>query len=405
MVLRAIKTERTPPPLAARNLAMVHAAIYDAANAVYRTHKPYLTNEPATRATSAEAAVSVAAHFTLSSLYPKQQALFDAALDDSLAAVPVGSGKYDGIVLGQAVAEKLVEWRRCDLSEAKSDYRPSYGLGRWQPTMPDFRPPLLPQLAALRPFAIPNRGKFSLAGPPKLTSAEFVASYQEVKAIGAFNSTTRTREQTEIARFWADGEGTVTPPGHWNRIAQTVAVERRNSLAENARLFAMLNVALADAAICCWEGKYRFDFWRPVTAIRAADRLNNPAMTVDPDWAPLLPTPPFPSYASGHSTFSGAAAAVLQGFFGTDEVRFTSTSDDLPGVVRSFRRFSTAADEAGISRIYGGIHWDFDNRDGLANGQTIGEYVSRSFFQANTPVTGRTATATIAIRGKRLLQE
>ena len=173
-----------------------------------------------------------------------------------------------------------------------------------------------------------------------------------------------------MARFWADGEGTVTPPGHWNRIARSVAAEKKLELAERARLFALLNVAMADASIVCWDCKYRFDFWRPVTAIRE----------VDPTWVPLLPTPPFPAYTSGHSSFSGAAAAALVSFFGTDRVRFSSTSDGLPDVTRSFDSFSAAAEEAGASRIYGGIHWAFDNTDGLACGREIGEDVARRHF-------------------------
>jgi hypothetical protein len=167
--------------------------------------------------------------------------------------------------------------------------------------------------------------------------------------------------------------------------------------AETARLFAMLNVALADAAIACWECKYRFDVWRPVTAIRNADQLKNPALVADPDWTPLLVTPPFPAYTSGHSSFSGAAAAALAEFLETDRVRFTTTSDGLPGVTRSFTRFSEAANEAGMSRIYGGIHWAFDNTAGLESGRKVGEYVARNFFRPVRETGDRPRPASIAI--------
>lgn len=398
VTLEAIKAERTPPPMATRTLAMVHTAMYDSVNAVHQTHKPFLYRKTARAGTSPAAAAAIAAHSTLLSIYPGRRAMFDAALDESLFLIPDGTAKSDGVILGQTVAEEVQASRGKDLQGAKSAYRPQSGLGRWQPTWPKYQPGLLPEWGSLRPFAIPTAADFRLPGPPSLASDYFAKSYKEVMAVGALKSVTRTREQTEIARFWADGEGTVTPPGHWNRIAQSAARDRGNTMAENARLFAMLNVALADAAICCWEGKFEFDYWRPITAIRAANQLANPALTADPNWVPLLTTPPFPSYASGHSTFSSAAAAVLANFFGSDEFRFSTTAEDLPGVTRSFDRFSAAANEAGMSRIYGGIHWAFDNRDGLAAGRKIGDYVSRSFFQPTPATTSRAAPINYAVR-------
>jgi hypothetical protein len=232
-------------------------------------------------------------------------------------------------------------------------------------------------------LAVADPTKFRPPGPPALDSAAYTKSLRTVRDIGSATSAVRTKEQTEIARFWEDGAGTVTPPGHWNRIAQTVATEKKLALAEAARLFALLNVAMSDAAIICWDCKYRFDFWRPVTALRETD----------PDWTPLLPTPPFPAYTSGHSSFSGAAATALASFFGTDRVRFSSTSDGLPGVTRSFESFSSAAEEAGMSRIYGGIHWDFDNTDGLACGREVAGYVARNHFR---PVARERAAAPAA---------
>lgn len=380
VALTAIKTEKTAPPIAARNLAIVHVAIYDAVNAIQRTYQPLHVTIAARRGTSAQTAAAVAAHRTLSSLYPRQARSFDAALSRSLEAVPGGWAKTEGIHFGQWVAEKILEWRRYDLGGV-SHYAWRSELGRWQPTGPTYQPPLLPQWGAVKTFAVRDIADFRPAGPPSLTSDEFETAFREVKVLGAINSRVRTRDETEIAKFWADGEGTVTPPGHWNQIAQAVALERGTTLEENARLFAMLNVAMADAAIACWECKFHFDFWRPITAIREADRLHNRAIVAEPDWLPLLPTPPFPAYTSGHSSFSGAAAAVLAAFFGSDSVRFSSTSDSLPGKRRSYRSFSSAAQEAGMSRIYGGIHWSFDNRDGLEFGRKIGEYVSREAFK------------------------
>jgi hypothetical protein len=373
--------------------------MYDAVNAVDRTHQPFFARTAAPRGASAAAAAAIAAHRSLTELYPNQQAGFDDALDRSLNSIPDGPAKADGVDLGQNVAEKTLEWRSRDMQEARSSYRPSYLLGRWQPTLPDYRSPLLPGWAYIKPFAIRNAAEMRPPAPPALTSEAFAASFAEVKALGGANSQARTREQTQIARFWEDDLGTVTPPGHWNHIAQTVALERRNTLAENARLFAMLNVALADAAIVCWDSKFHYDFYRPVTAIRQADQLREAALLADPNWAPLLKTPPFPAYTSGHSTFSAAGAAALAQFFGTDNVRFSTTSDGLPGATRSFSRLSDAASEAGMSRIYGGNHWDFDNRQGLACGKKVGDFVGKHFFQPTLTPTGANQPAPTAQLG------
>jgi hypothetical protein len=380
--LEAIRAARTPPPQAARHLAMVHAAVYDAVNAVERTHQPYRVEAKAPPGTSATAAAAVAAHRVLLSLYPAQVARFDKALDDCCADIPEGKSRDDGVALGLEVAEKILELRAGDGAAKRVAHAAGKAPGEWRPTPPGFRAALLPQWPRLTCFAMERGTQFRSLPPPAMTSAAYTASFREVKALGSVNSKARTAEQTEIARFWADGDGTVTPPGHWNRIAQTAARARGTTLAENARLFALLNLALADAGIVAWDCKYEFNLWRPVQGIREADTDGNPDTDADPDWTPLLETPPFPSYVSGHSTFSGAAAAVLACFFGTDELRFTSTSEGLPGVVRSFRGFWEAAAEAGKSRIYGGIHWEFDNAEGLAAGRALGNYVCGNFLTA-----------------------
>ncbi|MDB5309201.1 MAG: repeat-associated core domain protein [Gemmataceae bacterium] len=370
--LDAVRADKTPPPLAARNLALLHIAIYDAVNAIDRTHRPFLSARVAPPGASAEVAAAVAAHRVLFALYPDRLDQFDTELDESLYPLPDGPGKTGGLALGQAVAEDVLHWRAGDRADARREtYTPRLEVGRWRPTPPGYRPPLLPGWGSVRCLTFTDPVVFRPPGPPALGSDDYTAAYREVKVIGATDSRARSPEQTEIARFWADGDGTVTPPGHWNRIARGVAADRGTTPAETARLLALLNVALADAGIVCWESKFRYDVWRPVTAIRAED----------PGWTPLLPTPPFPAYPSGHSSFSGAAAASLAAFFGTDQLRFTSTSDGLPGVTRRFDSFTTAAEEAGMSRIYGGIHWAFDNRDGLACGRKVGENVAAHHFR------------------------
>jgi membrane-associated phospholipid phosphatase len=239
----------------------------------------------------------------------------------------------------------------------------------------------LPEWGYVAPFAIRKGTQYQPPGPPALSSAAYAQALNEVKALGGKDSRARTEDQTQIAHFWADLAGTSTPPGHWNLIAQEIARQRGTSLAENARLFALLNVCLADAGILCWVIKFTYDYWRPITAIQRADVDDNPSTEPDPNWQPLLETPPFPSYTSGHSTFSGAGAAALASFFGTDTIPFASTSEGLPGVRRSFPGFWAAAQEAGMSRIYGGIHYQFDNTDGLAVGRALALYVARQHFQ------------------------
>jgi hypothetical protein len=196
------------------------------------------------------------------------------------------------------------------------------------------------------------------------------------KAYGGSNSTARHPKETESALFWGYGAGSCTPPGHWNQIATVVAQQRNLDLLESARLFALLNIAMADAAIVCWKCKYIDGLWRPITAIQLADTDGNPLTEADPNWAPLLATPPFPEYTSGHSTFSGAAATVLSAFFRGNE-RFTVGSDDLPGVLRSYKNFWDAAHESGVSRLYGGIHFWSANENGLSCGAAIGREINR----------------------------
>jgi PAP2 superfamily len=377
--LEAVKTDRTPPPLAARNLAMVHVAVYDAVNGVRRTHTRFLVDAVAPPGTSEEAAAAAAAHRVLLRLYPKHGTTFDHLLEECLARVPDGAAKEQGVELGLFTAANTLQWRAEDGVGKTVKYTPKDGPGWWRPTPPDFQAALAPEWPKVACFAMRRPDQFRPGAPPDLTNKDYADALREVRKLGGAASRDRTADQTEIAKFWADGAGTVTPPGHWNRVAATVSRKRGLGTAENARLFALLNIALADAGIACWDSKYHYSFWRPVQAIREADT------DADADWEPLLPTPPFPSYASGHSTFSGAAAAVLAEFFGTDAIAFTSTSDGLPGVERSYRGFREAADEAGRSRIYGGIHYEFDNAAGLSMGRDLGRYVARRFLVARRP--------------------
>ncbi len=382
VTLDAIRITSTNPPKASRALAMVHAAMYDAVNAIEGTHEAYLVEASPPAGTSAEAAAATAAHDVLAALFADLLTEFDAALAGSLADISDGQSKDDGIAFGQSVAAQVLAARADDHSADVLEYAPSGEVGRWAPTPPALAAALLPNWPSVTPFAMTSGFQFRGGGPPDLASDEYAVAFNEAKEIGRADSATRTEEQTEIAQFWINGGATATPPGHWNSIAQLIAEGQANDLAKNARLFALLNIALADAAIASWDNKYAYDHWRPVTAIPAAANDGNDATEADADWLPLIPTPPFPEYTSGHSTFSGAGSKILEQFFGTDEIEFTVNSDSTPEVFRTFDSFSAAADESGQSRIYGGIHWQYANQDGLRSGRDLAEYVYANFLTA-----------------------
>jgi hypothetical protein len=371
--LDAIRDGHAPPPIASRSLAIVHVSIYDAVNGIARTHEPYLVQSAVAASASREAAASAAAHGALINLFPAAAFSFDTLHAAILAAIPDGPQKIAGILWGEFVANEILAARATDGSDAIVPPPAGSGPGVWVPTPPAFAPYLLPQWGFVAPFAMNSSSQFRPPGSPSLDSEQYAADYKEVRELGAAVGSTRTEEQTEIALFWADGVGTETPPGHWNSIAQSIAVAQGNTLEENARLFALLNISMADAAISCWDAKYAFHFWRPVTAINFAEPNLN--------WASFIVTPPFPDYVSGHSTFSGAAATVLASFYDTDDLPFTTGSDFLPGVYRSFSTCLAAADEAAMSRLYGGIHFRSANEDGLQAGISIGEWAATHYLQ------------------------
>ena len=231
--------------------------------------------------------------------------------------------------------------------------------------------------------------QFRVPAPPAFDSEEYAEAYAEVKDLGGVDSAARSADQTEIAYFWEDGPGTATPPGHWQVIAQQISGTFDNDMLENARLFALLSVVQADAAIVSWDNKYHYDHVRPYTAITSeAEFDGNDATEMDPSWFNLVPTPPFPTYTSGHSTFSGGSSRLLARFFGTDDIAFSAPSPDpqrwpdvLPGVVRSWTSLSQAAAEAGQSRIYGGIHWQYDNQHGLVSGRGLADFVFETLLR------------------------
>jgi hypothetical protein len=354
----------------------VSIAVFDVLNAINGT-SAYMVDLDAPDGICATAAVAAAAYRILNHAFPAQGATLDAELAGTLAEVEAGAGRTAAVTFGNAVADAVIAVRAQDGWDTVATYDGGTEPGEWRPTEPGYQPALAPQWGSLTPFALASGDQFRPKGPPDLTDVEYAAALEEVERLGSATSAERTTEQTEIARFWADGSGSYTPPGHWNQIATEIADLEGSSAAENARMLATLNVALADASVATWDAKYTYGFWRPITAIRLADTDGNELTTADPDWSPLLTTPNHPEYVSGHAAFSGAAAEVLTDFFG--DRAFSATSVSLPGVTRDFDSFADAAVEAGRSRVFGGIHYQFSNQDGLAMGDAVADWVLDTF--------------------------
>ena len=383
--LRALKAENNTPPLGARSMAIYSIAVADAVNAIQHRWRPYLyapTNVPP--GANVEAAVSAAAYRTALVLFPSRRADFEALWMATQTNLTDNAARTAGFQLGFASADAIVEARAADGSNTQVPYIPTNTPGAWRRTPPWFRPPDLPHWGLVKPFALTNAGQFRPPGPPALTSDRYVADYNEVKAIGAKNSTNRTADQTLAARFWSDFSGTVTPPGHWTQITLALAQSNRLALPEKAHLLALVHIALSDAGIACWDAKYAFNFWRPVTATIRADN-GNPKTEPDPNWESLLPAPSFPDYVSGHSTYTAAGGEVLRRWFGRDDLAFSISSDTVPGVTRSYTSLSSVVTEIGRSRIWGGIHFSSADTDGQALGRKVGDWTFDTMLRPVDP--------------------
>ena len=318
-------------------------------------------------------------------------ASIEADYADALAALPDGSGKTRGIALGQAAAAAILALRAADGSDTPFlvfDYPQGTAPGVWRFT-PGFDFALAPGWADVTPFVLRDSSQFRPRPPYALTTKEYTTDFNEVKRLGGDGTTTpsaRTAEQTEIALFWVESS-----PQAWNRIARAVSADRHLDPWESARLFGLLNMALADGYIGTFEAKFQvYNFWRPVTAIQNADTDGNPNTAADPTWTPLVPTPPIPDHDSGHSVEGGAAGAVLERFFGTDDIHFETCSLTLPAgstcsdatpVLRQYASFSQATEENGLSRILVGFHFRKAVEDGIEHGRKIGNRAVNRFLR------------------------
>ncbi len=366
------RTQGTNPMAQSRTLAILHASIHDALNAIEPRYAPYTLGRTPAPDASVDVAVAAAAREVLVTLLPDDAARVDAEYDRFLSAIPNDGARTAGVAIGQAAARATLLRRKSDGHDtaATPAYVPGSGAGEYQFTPPfDFA--AQPLWGRVQPFVIDIR-KHSVPGPQPLTSADYARDLEFVRAIGGAGSTIRTPEQSEIATFWYEDS-----PLGWNRIANSVIRERGLDPWSAARAFALVNFAMADGFIAGFDAKYRFRFWRPVTALRGAASDDNPHTSPDATWQPLLATPPVPDYPSTHTVLGWAAAEVLIALFG-DDVQYSLTSLTLPGVTRQYQSFSSAAEENGLSRLYAGIHFRHAVKDGKRQGRSIGRAVARA---------------------------
>lgn len=380
-----------------RNAAIVHLAIYDAVNAIDRSHDPYFVNiDPSeTVGASLEAAVVGAAYQTLINLYPGEKDAFEAQKVRSLAEISNGAAKELGYSLGVRVANQILELRSNDgaIEAFFKPYTAEPTPGVWRPTINSSTgeiggDALLPGWGDVTPFAISSVEDVlqdtGIEEPPALDSIQYAEELEQIRLFGGLEDTDitdviRTSEQTEIAKFWSyDRSGTFGEP--YNLIAQDVSLQQGNTLVENARMFALMNMAIADAGVVAFDVKYTYNQWRPITGIREADTDGNPYTVQDPNWKSLLDTPSHPDYMAAHSALGAAAGTVLASFYGTDNISFSLTSQELPGVARYFQGFREFVEENSISRFYGGVHLPSSSEAGLIAGTAVGNYVADNFL-------------------------
>jgi hypothetical protein len=335
-----------------RTMAHMHAAVFDTVNAIERRYAPFAVDMRAPAGASVDAAIASAAHTVLAAEAPVQRALLDRTLAAALAKVPDGAAKSDGVALGKQIAEKLLaDWAKDGVMDPAVFQIPPPGPGVWQQT-PQWGAPLFYSWRQVKPMAIKDVRGYDIGGPPTLASERFARDYNEIKAIGARNSTTRSSEQLAVASYWT--VQTIIP---WNKAAQAASRARNFGVADNARLFALLNIAAHDTQIVGAEQKYRYNFWRPITAIRQGVGSANPALAADANWEPVINTPGFPDYPSGHCITSGGALGVLLALFPDDKVAVSDTHMPLMGITRSWTSFSQMAKEVEDARVWAGIHF------------------------------------------------
>lgn len=362
-----------PPFTSHRTMAILHVAMFDAIDSIDTRYKPYMVKLPAAPDNSKEAAAAAAAGAVLVKLVPDAAADVQSTLASYLATVPDGEAKAKGIQLGQEVAAKILAARENDGASAPDAYRPRTQPGVYIPTAM----PVGWQVASMTPFVLASPSQFRAKPPPSLRSAEWARDYNEIKDLGARNSMRRTAQQTEDARFWL-----LVGPRAYHPMSRQIVIAKNMDLLDSARFMALFSMAMVDCGIAFFDAKYKYEFWRPITAIRNGDIDGNPATERDAGWEPIDATPLHPEYPCAHCVQSSTAAAVIQGLLGGDEIpEVTLTSPFAPGVTHRFTNLRTFTDEVANARIYAGFHYRFSTIAGREMGQKIGAYVVKSVMQ------------------------
>jgi hypothetical protein len=352
------------PAQQSRAMSMLHIAMFEAVNAIERRYAPYKLTLSADRSTSKEAAAAAAAYDVLLAIYPDQKAVLDTARTASLSGIPETEGKSNGIALGKKAAEGVIAFRASDGIDAQERYRPSTKPGVYVPTIV----PLFSTIGATTPWVMTSGSQFRPGPPPALDSERWTRDVNEIREIGARNSTVRTAEQTTIGRFWF-----LVGPRSYNPIVRQAAMAKKMDVVDCARLFALTSIAGFDAIVAVFDAKYQYNFWRPVTAIRNADITQNPATSREESWLPLGDTPMHPEYPCAHCITSAAVSTVLRNIVGDEFGEFSLTSPTAPGVTRKWTRLQDYSDEVANARIYAGFHYRFSTEVGKDMGTKIGE--------------------------------
>lgn len=370
-----------------RAFAIMHIAMFDAVNSVADAYTPYRVQVPGARGASQQVAAAQAAHDVLSALFPAQQSTFGAALTRSQAGIPSGLAEQ-GKVIGSRVAQEVLRWRQADgwpaaiTPDVEHPLPPFPGL--YQRTPPANGAPTFTFYRNATPFALQSSTQFLPPSPPVITSARYAEDFNETKALGAVNSGTRTPAQTLLAQIVHGVNTSTSPVMVWNNVAAEVARSRGLSIIDAARLFALLNVSFNDGIQTSFTSKFVYNMWRPVTAIRLADQDMNDATVADANWLPLLPTPPYPSYAGNMACLAFASARTLSLAFGRDDIPLSVTWNrtmGLPSETLAFTGFSHLAEQMAISRVYGGIHFKFDADASKQVCGKVAEYVDSNFMR------------------------